>query len=45
MVAIYVAKGKRVSFHDDQPFPSPIVPKAKDVRFTYSDDEDEDSNA
>ncbi|KAB2606327.1 hypothetical protein D8674_006044 [Pyrus ussuriensis x Pyrus communis] len=31
-------------FHDDLPLYSPLVPKVKHIKFTYSDDEDEDSN-
>ncbi|RXH67496.1 hypothetical protein DVH24_027643 [Malus domestica] len=44
MVAIYVVKRKRVSLHDDLPLPFYPVSKAKHVKFTYFDDEDEDNN-
>ncbi|KAB2595652.1 hypothetical protein D8674_031102 [Pyrus ussuriensis x Pyrus communis] len=44
VAAIYAEKAKGVSSPDVQPLHSSPVPNAKHIWFTYSDDEDEDSN-
>lgn len=40
MVGIYAAKGEGISREVHQ-FPSPPIPKAKHIRFTYYDNEDD----